>query len=127
MKLKQLFFIIVTAIFCITLSSCAKNPSPGNYDVAEVGKLKKAVPGVIISMRPIYINEKTTTVTKDADDQLMGDSVKRKRGYEYVVKLANGEIVSIVQDEELNLKVRQHILVITGDNARIVPDDGSDD
>jgi hypothetical protein len=51
----------------------------------------------------------------------------RSHGYEYVIKLNSGAIVSVVQTEEVPLKTKQKVLLIGGDTTRVVPDDGSDD
>lgn len=135
MKYKKMICCI-TASLSLLLYGCTKDLPPGSYDAAEVGKLKKVVPGIIISKRPIHIyankSENVAKSTESAampeeDHQLLGSGVKRKRGYEYVVKLNSGDIVSIAQDEDLRLKVKQHILVIYGSITRIVPDEGSDD
>lgn len=126
---KMSLFAALMSIF-ILFTGCAKNLPPGNYDASEVGKVKKVVPGVIISKRPINIFAKKSNSSLGAgDDQAVpaGDSVKRTHGYEFIVKLNDGDIVSIAQDEDLKLKVKQHVLVIYGGNTRIVADEGSDD
>ncbi len=126
----------MTTSLCLLLSACTKDVAPGDYDSAEVGKIKKVVPGVIISKRPVRIHnavaETTSTTidnttsrpaTSNNDDNVMG----RSHGYEYVIRLNSGAIISLVQTEDLNLKTKQHILVIYGNNTRVVADNGSDD
>lgn len=117
------------AVMALILGGCAKNIPPGDYDAAEVGKVKKVVPGVIISMRPVRIHNKasenmSTTAAPEAD---MNTAVSKSHGYEYVIKLNSGAIISVVQADDLVLKTKQHILVIYGENTRIMPDDGSDE
>jgi outer membrane lipoprotein SlyB len=121
MKLKH-----VLSCFCALglLSGCAKDMKPGNYDAAEIGKVKKVVAGVIISKRPVKFHSTTAAANGDGYSE---SATNPSRGFEYVIKLSNGEIVSIAQSEDLKLKVKQHILMIQGENTRIVPDDGSDD
>lgn len=126
---KMSLFAALMSVF-ILFTGCAKDLPPGSYDASEVGKVKKVVPGVIISKRPINIFAKKSNSTLAAgDDQAVpaGESVKRTHGYEFIVKLNDGDIVSIAQDEDLKLKVKQHVLVIYGGNTRIVADEGSDD
>ncbi|WP_176559870.1 outer membrane lipoprotein [Teichococcus rhizosphaerae] len=43
-------------------------------------------------------------------------------GYEYIVRKANGDMVSVVQRDETPLALGQKVLVIAGAQARIVPD-----
>jgi len=114
-------------LLSLLLNGCAKNLPPGSYDSSEVGKVKKVVPGVIISKRPIHIysaHPDTVDTAAGLDTNSIGTGVKRKGGYEYVIKLNSGDIVSIAQDEDLKLKVKQPILVIYGTNTRIVADEG---
>lgn len=123
MKKKMSLFVILTSL-SLLFTGCAKDLPPGNYDANEVGKVKKVVPGVIISKRPINIFAQKSNTN---ENQVPGDSVKRTHGYEFIVKLNDGDIVSIAQDEDLKLKVKQHVLVIYGGNTRIVADEGSED
>ncbi len=128
--IKKIRLLATLMFLCLLFTGCAKTLPPGSYDASEVGKVKKVVPGVIISKRPITIFAKKTSSTLGADDDQAvpaGDSVKRTHGYEFIVKLNDGDIVSIAQDEDLKLKVKQHVLVIYGGNTRIVADEGSDD
>ncbi len=136
MKYKNSFTCLAVSL-CLLFAGCTKDTPPGDYDSAEVGKIKKVVPGVIISKRPVRIHnpaaESTSTVVDNGTtpaatantttDATMG----RSHGYEYVIRLNSGAIISLVQTEDLQLKTRQHILVIYGNNTRVVADDGSDD
>lgn len=121
---------IVFILVCLIFTGCAKDLPPGSYDASEVGKVKKVVPGVILSKRPINIFAKKPYLTtgKIGDQSVTtGSTVKRSHGYEYIVKLNDGDIVSIAQDEDLKLKVKQHVLIIYGDSTRVVSDDGGED
>lgn len=120
----------------LLLGACTKDLTPGDYDSAEVGKIKKVVPGVIISKRPVRIHntqaESTSTAIDTANKPAAANNdsdtaMNRSHGFEYVIRLNSGAIISLVQTEDLNLKTKQHILVIYGNNTRVVADDGSDD
>ena len=132
MKYTKILFTIVT-VLCLLNSACTKNITPGDYDATEVGKIKKVVPGVIISQRPVNIHNKvaestSTAIENNSAATTDSDNVAtRSRGYEYVIRLNSGAIISLVQTEDTQLKTKQHILVIYGNNTRVVPDDGSDD
>lgn len=43
-------------------------------------------------------------------------------GYEYIVRKANAELVSVTQKDETPLEVGRHVLVIAGNQARVVAD-----
>lgn len=125
----KFFFLCFSLFFSLLLMGCAKDLPPGSYDSSEVGKVKKVVPGIIISKRPIHIYSKNSATETSVENETnsIDTTAKRKRGYEYVIKLNGGDIVSIAQDEDLKLKVNQHILVIYGTNTRIVADEGESD
>lgn len=119
-------------MLCVMLSSCSKDIRPGTYDATEVGKIKKVVSGVVVSKRSVNIQNRNADNTpvdgpKVADASTMDNAGGHSRGFEYVIKLNSGAIISVVQVEELELKAKQHVLVIYGQNTRVVPDDGSDD
>lgn len=128
--MNKILFLIL-ALICTSLIGCAKAVQPGDYDSAEVGKIKKVVPGVIISKRPVNIHNKTAetvsaNVAAPATEEA-NNTLGRSHGFEYVIRLNSGSIISVVQTEDLELKSKQHILVIYGDNTRVVADDGSEE
>jgi outer membrane lipoprotein SlyB len=57
---------------------------------------------------------------------LIGSSVEHAAGdtaaYEYIVRKPNNEMVSVTQKDPVALALGQHVLVISGSQARIVPD-----
>ncbi|CEK09561.1 hypothetical protein [Legionella hackeliae] len=119
----KLFYALGIAI-CLVLGGCSKNVPPGDYDVNEVGKLKKVASGVIISKRQVKFHSKAATGRSEkapGSEYLDGG-----HGYVYVIKLNSGAIVSVAQAEDLNLKVRQKVLVVYGKTTRILPDSSTD-
>jgi outer membrane lipoprotein SlyB len=61
---------------------------------------------------------------------IIGNSIDQQANkhlaYEYMIKLHDKHIVSIVQAEDLNLAIRQRVLIIYGATTRIVPDEIQD-
>ena len=57
---------------------------------------------------------------------LVGSAVEKTTGethaYEYVVRKPNGDLLSVTQQDAVPLEIGQKILVIAGNQARIVPD-----
>jgi outer membrane lipoprotein SlyB len=53
-----------------------------------------------------------------ATEHIAGDT----NGFEYIVRKANGDMISVVQKDEKALRVGEKVLVIAGPQARIVPD-----
>ncbi len=124
MKRTTLIKSLLIGVLSIFLFACQKDLPPGEYDSNEVGKIKKVVPGMIISKRPVKLR-KTDDTSKPGT--LVDTGYNQTRGVEYVIKLSSGTIISVVQNEDLRLKNKQKILVIYGRNTRVVADNGSDD
>lgn len=49
-------------------------------------------------------------------------TVRDTRAFEYIVRKSTGDLVSVTQKDEIPLAIGQHVLVIAGSQARIVPD-----
>jgi outer membrane lipoprotein SlyB len=130
MNNKGLFKSIILVLLGLILVSCSKELPPGEYDANEIGKIKKVIPGTIISMRKVNLHKQAQEAvaghTKVGSDSLMEGGYNQTRGVEYVIKLNSGGIISVVQAEDLKLKNKQKILVIYGRNTRVVADNGSD-
>ena len=107
------------------LVGCNKELPPGDYDANEIGKIKKVIPGTIISTRKVNLHQKTSEATA-VKTGVLDTNYNQTHGVEYVIKLNSGSIISVVQAENLKLKNKQKILVIYGKNTRVVADKGSD-
>lgn len=117
--MKRLFYAL-GVVLCLVLGACSKDVPPGDYDVNEVGKLKKVASGVIISKRPVKFHSQA--VTGSSNKAPGSEYLDSGHGYVYVIKLNSGAIVSVAQAEDLNLKVKQKVLVVYGKTTRILPD-----
>lgn len=129
MKLTTVFKSIAILFFGISISACNKALPPGEYDANEVGKIKKVIPGTIISKRAVNLHNKSTDEHGDpskANNTFMDSGYNQTHGVEYVIRLNSGGIISVVQNEDLKLKNKQKILVIYGRTTRVVADNGSD-
>lgn len=123
------FKSILVLLFGLFLTGCNKDLPPGEYDANEIGKIKKVIPGTIISKRPVNLHKQNAdglSNAKGADNSLMSGGYNQTHGVEYVIKLNSGGIISVVQSEDLRLKNKQKILVIYGRHTRVVADNGSD-
>ena len=121
---------MIGLLCCVLLSNCSKDVLPGDYDSSDVGKVKKVVPGTLLSMRPVRLHRNASeNLAKHAspDSGYTDNSLNRSHGYEYVIKLNSGSIVSVVQTDAIKLKHKQHVLIIYGANTHVVPDNGSED
>lgn len=50
-------------------------------------------------------------------------AINKHQGFEYMVKLKHGNIISVAQSKDLEFFVNQRVLVIYGATTRIVPDE----
>lgn len=115
--------LVLFLSFCFFLISCAKE-EPANYDVSEVGKLKKVVSGTIVSQRAVTFHRQLKQEDKTSSN-VSNDFVDGGQGHVYVIRLNNGSMVSVAQAEDLKLKVKQKVLVIYGKTTRVLADNSS--
>ncbi|KTD50786.1 hypothetical protein [Legionella quateirensis] len=131
MNINAVFKSILVVLLGLVLASCNKDLPPGEYDANEIGKIKKVIPGTIISKRPVNLHRQNTDSSNaqsknTADGGFIDGGYNQTHGVEYVIKLNSGSIISVVQSEDLKLKNKQKILVIYGRHTRVVADNGSD-
>ena len=130
MKNRTVFKSILVLLLGFIVASCTKDLPPGEYDSNEIGKVKKVIPGMIISKRPVNLHrgnaDGTSLNNKSTDGNFVDNGYNQDSGVEYVIKLNSGSIISVVQSEDLKLKNKQKILVIYGRHTRVVADKGSD-
>lgn len=126
MNVKTLFKSMLLVFFGLFLTACFKDLPPGEYDTNEIGKIKKVIPGTIISKRAVNLHQKNADDLGNTKNSTLDGGYNQTHGVEYVIKLNSGSIISVVQNEDLKLKNKQKILVIYGKHTRVVADNGSD-
>ncbi|CEG56800.1 hypothetical protein [Legionella fallonii] len=126
MRIKTVFKSTLVSLLGLFLVACNKDLPPGEYDANEIGKIKKVIPGVIISKRAVNLHRQNAEGTNPNSKNFMEGGYNQTHGVEYVIKLNSGGIISVVQSEDLKLKNKQKILVIYGRHTRVVADNGSD-
>jgi outer membrane lipoprotein SlyB len=135
-----------------SLAGCAPSFSPNTYDAGATQKANKVEQGVIVGVRTVQISADATlgTVTGGAAGGIGGaqagvgvtsaftalggtvigglvgnataHAVDDTIATEYIVKQTNGDLVSVTQKDKTPLPLGQHVLVITGNQARVVAD-----
>jgi outer membrane lipoprotein SlyB len=144
-------FAALTSLI-IALAGCSPSYSPDTYASNAVQQANKVEEGVIAGVRPVQISAQGTVggvtgaaaggvagsqvgvgatsafaaiggslvggIAGVATEHIVGDT----NGFEYIVRKANGDMVSVAQKEDKPLRVGQKVLVISGPQARIVPD-----
>ncbi len=136
----------------LALAACHPDYSANSYNSAAVQQANKVDQGVIIGRRTVGVTAAGTAgaVTGGAAGGiagaqvgngvtsafgalggtvvggLVGTAVEKSSGevaaFEYVVRKANGDLLSVTQQDKLPLAIGQKVLVIAGSQARIVAD-----
>jgi outer membrane lipoprotein SlyB len=134
------------------LAACGPTYSPDTYTSTAVQQAAKVEQGVLVGVREVAVSASGTvgTVTGAAAGGIVGSQVGagalsalgalggtvlgglagqaaekvtgEPRAYEYSVRKAGGDLVSVTQKDEQPLKLGLKVLVIAGSQARIVPD-----
>jgi len=140
------------AALAVTMTGCGPDYSPNTYAAAAVQQANKVDQGVIVGVREVGVSASGTTgalvggtaggiagaqagsgatsalgalggslvggIAGSATEHAVGDT----RAFEYIVRKPNGDLVSVTQKDAEPLPVGQKVLVIAGNQARIVPD-----
>jgi outer membrane lipoprotein SlyB len=142
----------ISALFLAGLSACGPNYSPDTYATNAAQQANKVEQGTVVGVRNVNISAAGTvgTVTGAAaggiaGSQAMagpisaftalggslvggiaGSTVEHATAdtvaFEYIVRKANGDLVSVTQKDKTPLALGQNVLVIAGAQARVVPD-----
>lgn len=121
---KNITYCIIIVFLSLSSIGCIRVVTPGNYNADEIGQVKKVQQGIVIAKRPIQIVRKNTEGTFELtvnNATVIGP--EKQHGYEYVIQLRNGNIVSVTQNEDMHLKIKQPVLIIDGNVTRVVPDE----
>lgn len=142
----------VAALLLTGLAACGPTYSPDTYTSTAVQQAAKVEQGVLVGVREVAVSASGTigTVTGAAAGGIVGSQVGtgamsalgalggtvlgglagqaaekvtgEPRAYEYIVRKAGGDLVSVTQKDDQPLKLGLKVLVIAGSQARIVPD-----
>jgi outer membrane lipoprotein SlyB len=142
----------MAAVLCVLISGCTPDYSPNTYSSNAAQQANKVDQGVIVGVRAVQISADTTlatasgaaaggvvgstvgngstaalgavggTVAGGVVGSVIGHAAGDTDGYEYIVKKANGELMSVTQKDLQPLGVGAHVLIIEGPQARVVPD-----
>jgi outer membrane lipoprotein SlyB len=136
----------------VGVAGCGPTYSPNTYSSTAVQQANKVDQAVVVGVRQVDISAQTTvgTVTgggvggiagSTAGDGIgsalgalggtvlggiVGSTVEHTtsdtQGYEYIVRKTNGDLLSVTQKDATPLAIGAHVLIIAGNQARIVPD-----
>jgi outer membrane lipoprotein SlyB len=142
----------IPAVVVAALSGCGPSYSPDTYSANAVQQANKVEQGVIVGVRDVAVSAAGTvgTVTGAAAGGIAGSQAVPSpvsaftalggslvggiagsavehtsadtTAFEYIVRKANGDLVSVTQKDKTPLALGQKVLVIAGNQARVVPD-----
>ncbi len=143
---------LACGLLLAALNGCGPNYSPDTYASNAVQQANKVEQGVIVGVRNVGVSAAGTvgTVTGAAAGGiagaqagagpvsaltalggslvggLAGSAVEHASAdtaaFEYIVRKTNGELVSVTQKDKAPLTIGTHVLVIAGNQARVVQD-----
>jgi outer membrane lipoprotein SlyB len=143
---------LVLALVLAGVSGCGPNYSPDTYASNAAQQANKVEQGVIVGVRDVAVTAAGTvgTVTGAAAGGIAGSQVgvgpvsaftslggalvggiggsavehvtSDTTAFEYIVRKPNGDLVSVTQRDKTPLALGEKVLVIAGNQARVVPD-----
>jgi outer membrane lipoprotein SlyB len=144
--------LLILGLMLSGLAGCGPTYSPDTYASNAVQQANKVEQGVIVGVRPVGVSAAGTvgTVTGAAAGGIAGSQVgvgpasafaalggslvggiagsavehstADTTAFEYIVRKGNGDLVSVTQKDKTPLALGQKVLVIAGNQARVVPD-----
>jgi outer membrane lipoprotein SlyB len=148
----RLLFRSACLLMVAGLIACTPDYSPNTYATNAVQQANKVDQGVIVGVREVGVSAAGTTgavvggaagglagaqagsgatsafgalggalvggIAGSAAEHVVGDT----RAFEYIVRKPNGDLLSVTQKDAQPLAVGQKVLVIAGNQARVVAD-----
>ena len=144
--------IALCAALAASVAGCGPSYSPNTYSSNAVQQANKVDQGVVVGVRQVGVSAAGTTgtlvggaaggiagaqagsgvtsafgalggslvggIAGNAAEHVTGDT----HAFEYIVRKSNGDLLSVTQKDDMPLAVGQKVLVISGNQARVVPD-----
>ena len=144
--------ITCLAALAASVAGCGPSYSPNTYASNAVQQANKVDQGVLVGVREVDVSAAGTTgtliggaaggiagaqagsgvtsafgalggslvggIAGNAAEHVTGDT----HAFEYIVRKSNGDLLSVTQKDEAPLAVGQKVLVISGNQARVLPD-----
>ena len=146
--MKRLFLFMT----CLFLVSCAQDINNDSYQLSSVGEASRVEKGVIVDVREVRIqgNSQAGTLTGGLAGGIAASTIGRGRGsvlasvggallgafvggltqkelteqraLQYIVRLTNGEMITVIQGMKNPLFVGQRVFVLYGPETRLIAD-----
>jgi len=143
---------VLAVALAASLTGCGPDYSPNTYATNAVQQANKVDQGVIVGVREVGVSASGTAgaavgaaaggiagaqagsgatsafgalggalvggIAGSAAEHVVGDT----RAFEYIVRKLNGDLLSVTQKDADPLAIGQKVLLIAGNQARVVPD-----
>lgn len=146
------FRVLIAALLLSGVVGCGPSYSPDTYASNAAQQANKVEQGLIVGVRTVGVSAAGTvgTLTGGAAGGIAGSqavsgpasafaalggalvggvagsavehATADTRAFEYIVRKPNGDLISVAQKDTTPLVLGQKVLVITGNQARVVPD-----
>ena len=109
------------------IAGCASDIDSNYYSTGSVGQVSQAQGCTVVSVRPIKVSTQNGagTAIGGIAGGIAGNAAQEgltsQQGYEYIVRLDNGNTVSTTQGADVLLNPGQRCQIIFGNPARIIP------
>jgi outer membrane lipoprotein SlyB len=143
---------LISALVLAGVSGCSPSYSPDTYASNAAQQANKVDQGIIVGVRDVSVSAATTvgSVTGATAGGIAGSQVglgpvsafsalggavvggiagstvehvtEDTTAFEYIVRKPNGDLISVTQKDKTPLVLGQKVLVISGTQARVVPD-----
>ena len=144
--------LALCAVLAASIGGCGPDYSPNTYASNAVQQANKVDQGVVVGVREVAVSAVGTAgaavggtaggiagaqagsgatsafgalggalvggIAGSAAEHVVGDT----RAFEYIVRKPNGDLLSVTQRDGEPLAIGQKVLVIAGNQARVVPD-----
>ena len=132
------FAILLVLPLALLVNACTSRIGANEYATAGTGQVNRAVKGTIVSVRQVQVQSDNgagtliggaaggvagSMIGGMAGDAAQG-ALSRQGGYEYVVQLDTGGLITVTQGTDVLLTPGQKCLVLYGKQARVVPYNG---
>ena len=146
------YSVRLLSFFCFFIVSCAEDINDNSYRMASVGEANRVGQGVIISVRPVQIQGDSQagaltgglaggvaastigrgsgSVLASVGGALLGAFVggltqkelEEQQALQYIVRLTDGNMITVIQGMKNRLEVGQRVFVLYGQETRLIPD-----
>ena len=97
-------------LFYLLLTACARDINSDSYQMSSVGSADQVGQGVIVDVRTVTIQGLTQ---KELSEQ---------KALQYIVRLADGNMITVIQGMNNRLAVGQRVFILYGQETHLIPD-----